>query len=521
MQSRAFRLDPGDFYPNVVGGYGSSVSGSAATVGGGHTNTASAYGAYVGGGEYNTASGQWAAVPGGEGNVASGTYATVAGGEGNIASGNYSFAAGRFAWATNDGAFVWGDGTSAVLGSTTSNQFNIRANGGVRFLTGGAGMTLDGQPVSTGAGANSITSTQLADDFNSLGKITGNQAALNANGLLVNGNYVQITGGNAANGAGPIQAYFGGDGGGSDVQIGSMNSKISNIGFWNSGAGDYMSLYCDSLNANGSGAFASSLTVGSDATLVGGVNLDSQNNNTTGALTPGLTFGLSTGEGISSKRSAGAEGWGLDFWTDFKKRMSIMQNGNVGINTTTPTETLEINGTCRLDDNYFFLRTGNDQNSGLAYRSTVRGVGIDGPVLYGNSGGALSTANSAFALRWDNNANVTLGGDVTLGGAMHVAGAGVGTHTAAFIHVTDSSNIYSDYTRIDNPLCDGNPNAILLVTPNQGEYTSTWGWFKDTYNVIYFDLNFAPGWLNKWGIADQNNADMPTGVHFNVLVIVP
>ena len=53
--------------------------------------------------------------------------------------------------ATHDGAFVWADSEDAAFGSTTTNQFNVRANGGVRFVTTGAGMTLDGQAVLTGS----------------------------------------------------------------------------------------------------------------------------------------------------------------------------------------------------------------------------------------------------------------------------------------------------------------------------------------------------------------------------------
>ena len=31
--------------------------------------------------------------------------------------------------------------------STTSNQFNVRAIGGIRFVTGGTGVSVDGQPM--------------------------------------------------------------------------------------------------------------------------------------------------------------------------------------------------------------------------------------------------------------------------------------------------------------------------------------------------------------------------------------
>jgi hypothetical protein len=44
-------------------------------------------------------------------------------------------AAGRRAEALHDGAFVWADSTDADVSSTTSNQFTVRATGGVLFLS--------------------------------------------------------------------------------------------------------------------------------------------------------------------------------------------------------------------------------------------------------------------------------------------------------------------------------------------------------------------------------------------------
>ena len=64
--------------------------------------------------------------------------ATVAGGELNIASGNFSLAAGLYAQATNDGAFVGADSQGTPFYSTNNDSFNVRAQGGLRFVTGGA-----------------------------------------------------------------------------------------------------------------------------------------------------------------------------------------------------------------------------------------------------------------------------------------------------------------------------------------------------------------------------------------------
>ncbi len=56
-----------------------------------------------------------------------------------------------------------------------------------------------------------------------------------------------------------------------------------------------------------------------------------------GGPTPGLRFGGGgSGEGIASNRVVGATQFGLDFYTNFTRRMSVLQNGQVAIGTATP-----------------------------------------------------------------------------------------------------------------------------------------------------------------------------------------
>ncbi len=118
-------------YATVSGGFYNTASGDSATVGGGQDNTASGELATVGGGFYNTASGEESTVSGGGNNTASGLFATVGGGSFNTASGDYSFAAGQGAQAIHDGAFVWAGIGDSGYTSDRTNQFKIRAGGGV------------------------------------------------------------------------------------------------------------------------------------------------------------------------------------------------------------------------------------------------------------------------------------------------------------------------------------------------------------------------------------------------------
>jgi hypothetical protein len=133
----------GSIDQTIGGGFGNKAGADRSTVGGGFDNTASSQNATVGGGHGNVASGPQATVGGGLSNVASGQNSTVAGGGGNTASGNSSFAAGRLAMTqtadaipiVHDGTFVFSDISGGAFRTTTSNEFAVRATGGVRFVT--------------------------------------------------------------------------------------------------------------------------------------------------------------------------------------------------------------------------------------------------------------------------------------------------------------------------------------------------------------------------------------------------
>ena len=58
--------------------------------------------------------------------------------------------------------------------------------------------------------------------------------------------------------------------------------------------------------------------------------------------TPTLSFGNTGNEGIGSKRDAGIGQNGLDFYTNGIKRMTILNNGNIGINNLNPKSRLTI-----------------------------------------------------------------------------------------------------------------------------------------------------------------------------------
>ncbi len=139
----------------VSGGNKNTASGSRSTVGGGRYNIASGTSATVaGGGGYfsgslgNTASGDWSTIGGGRENTAKGSSATVPGGRQNNAAGNGSFAAGQRAKIADahNGTFLYSDQSNFDFNSAASNEFAIRATGGMRFVTA---IDASGNPVQT------------------------------------------------------------------------------------------------------------------------------------------------------------------------------------------------------------------------------------------------------------------------------------------------------------------------------------------------------------------------------------
>jgi trimeric autotransporter adhesin len=195
------------FYSTIAGGLNNSIQGTStvSVISGGWFNKAqsNAHLSVIGGGLGNTVSGIGAVISGGgmtgltnntywyNPQVASGTGSVIPGGAGNTAAGDYSFAAGWQAKATNNGAFVWADTQPANFYSTTNDQFNVRAQGGVRFETSGAGLTVDGQPVIAGV----VGTGQLSGPYvnpvtlsNPGNSFTGNGAGLaNVNAATLGG----------------------------------------------------------------------------------------------------------------------------------------------------------------------------------------------------------------------------------------------------------------------------------------------------------------------------------------------
>jgi hypothetical protein len=81
---------------------------------------------------------------------------------------------------------------------------------------------------------------------------------------------------------------------------------------------------------------------------------------------------------------------------------------------------------------------------------------------------------------------------------------------AAFTHTANASNSSGDYTLLDNPNSNGNPNAILSVTQN---------WNGSRTGGVYNNHNIGVWYTgSRWAIFNQDGAAIPSGAQFNVAV---
>lgn len=191
-------------YATIAGGVGNAIGGNspAAVVSGGRDNAirTNATMAVVAGGQRNVIqdgaansaisggtrntigiNATNAAILGGSLNTISNdaSFATILGGTRNVAAGRASLAAGTRATALHDGTFVWADSRSATFASTGSNQFLLRATGGVGIGTN--------QPAS----ALHVLGTVTATSFTGSGAGLSN-LSVSATGLLGQLNPAQI-----------------------------------------------------------------------------------------------------------------------------------------------------------------------------------------------------------------------------------------------------------------------------------------------------------------------------------------
>jgi len=181
--------------------------------------------------------------------------------------------------------------------------------------------------------------------------------------------------------------------------------------------------------------------------------------------------------------------------------------------------------------------TGSGKAAPIGYKAAVWCESSQGDAVYGASGsasgaGVYGYATAGSGLNYGvygqsdstNGIGVFARGSGSSGtalkihnGAIRVAGAGLNSATPAFTHETTAGNTADNgfYTVIDNPYCNNDPNAMLIVTPRSIAVGAV--------SVATFYDNGTAGFAtNRWILWPPGSGDFVyPGIRYNILVIKP
>jgi hypothetical protein len=255
---------------------------------------------------------------------------------------------------------------------------------------------------------------------------------------------------------------------GSSVLVGGGNNEIySGSEYSVLGGGFNNSVASSSPYSFLGGGYGNQVGGGGYATVPGGVD----------NLASGYAS-FAAGEGAQATQS-GAFVWadtqGGFFSATEANQFLIRAGGGVGIGTNAPQASVDIASGNGIGDPQLRLvqQNGSDyarlrfQTGAMPYWDVAQGGPTDLMNWYvSNYGNVMSLAtNGMLTTGGLTTAGVATGGlTVNNDGAIHVSGAGQNTHPAAFVQVATAANTSAYATDINNPLCNNNPNAILIVT---------------------------------------------------------
>ncbi len=462
----ALRLRPhaGDA-PSLIGGSSANAiapfAPGAVIAGGGDAaspNIIAPPGLYaaIGGGKSNLASGNFSVVSGGSTNQALDDYTTVSGGFQNIA---------RFFYDTVGGGAA---NEAAGLGATVGGGWNNRASAQVAFIGGGE-----------------------------LNEATGHSAVIGGGSSNDAGEFATVAGGWLNRAAGTNSTV----GGGKDNQASGNYSFVG--GGTNNVAGGQNSVI-------GGGAGNSISTVFSRGTTIAGGSA-----NTIGSQALTSTIGGGSGNEIQT----------FSQW-------SVIAGGANNVSALGATRAVISGGQQnRATGSYGTIPGGYaNEATNLAFAAGVAAKAIhDGAWVWADGGAGdllspdfASTRTNQFLVRASggvgintNNPQATLHvrGNIAAD-ALRAPGAGINTGTFAFTHRAVATNTSGHITTLYNPLTDGDPNAILIVTHNWSADTNS----VSKYHTAPVGVFYGSG---RWAIFNEDFSAMGLGRAFNVMIIKP
>jgi hypothetical protein len=176
------------------------------------------------------------------------------------------------------------------------------------------------------------------------------------------------------------------------------------------------------------------------------------------------------------------------------------------------------------------INTGGISNPGAIYALARDGTAVFAfaDTLTGNGVGVRGATNSkdgvgVIAQGASDGAALAIAN-----GGIKVYSAGIGSDTPVFIHQVHTGvggNVcdapYTYQTAIDNTLINGNPNAMLIVTPNYGPVDTGVSPAVATPAVYYDATNQCGRGAGKWVIFSMDGTTQVDHSLFNVMAVVP
>ena len=264
--------------------------------------------------------------------------------------------------------------------------------------------------------------------------------------------------------------------------------------------------------------------------VAGGVVID-QNNNNTGTTAAMLSFGGSSGEGIGSKRTSGTNQYGLDFYTNGINRMTVANSGNIGINIINPSSKLEIRGALGFSsttkkwelsydstNSYFYIdEFGSGRRLAIKNGGNV-GINTTNPQSTLDVNGDINIENKLLL----NNTAGTVGQVITSGGPGSPA---IWANTAygtsdRFLFVTSNSNtinganfqdtlLFNTVYALSGAISYNNANGVFTINKS-GLYS-----FKGSFSGSVFSTTNGGSYVSAY--LYTSGATMTLGIRTNGL----
>jgi hypothetical protein len=228
--------------------------------------------------------------------------------------------------------------------------------------------------------------------------------------------------------------------------------------------------------------------------VAGGIIVD-EGNVSKGLFPTGLQFGSTgTGEGIVSKRTAGGNQFGLDLITGGNARLTILNNGNVGIGVASPSYSLETKNRIRLRDGgsgetagIWLNKAGNTGFGSFVGMTVTDNVGMYSPSL----GKFTLTSNMS-------NGNLDVVGYTKMG---------TGAHAIKMVQFTGTiSSTDGGFTSITHGLTASKIiNVSVIIEYSPGFFVP-----NSYYYVLGYGINYpiTPTLLNILNISSGGSASI-------------